>query len=560
MTTTAEAIVQTMIDAGVKRVFTLPGLGVSRTLDRFFDRQDEIDVLLCRTEIVASVMAQVTGRLTGKPGIFMGQGPFASTLGAFGIMEAHMSGSPMVILTDDSDYSGYGQYGVYQGMTGEYGTADVKGALKGITKYCCYATEPTEAVYGLQMAFKHASLPRTGPAALIMKSGIVRQEIDETAGPRLYPIDGYLKYTPQQVDRGAIRQLADLIDNAAQPVFVVGNGVLAANAQAAIAALAGDAGIAVATSYNAKGAIDETAPYAVGMMGNWGCKTANKMVEAADLVVMVGASMGPDYTKFRDPKMIRPGDQTLVQIDIDPRNAGWVYPVDLAITADAADALGVLAEIGLDASAAEKRLDGIAKVQKANGYGEFPEMTARQGSVHPVDIVKALQRFIGPDDYLTLDAGANRIFTTALLRMTAPGQLLASGGIGGMGWGAPAAAAAKLVHPGKRVTNLSGDGGFGISLQTLSACAQNDIDATFVISNNQGLGMVRDNLGDKVIGANYDNLDFAKIAEGFGCRGMTVTHPDEMLDALEESHSDGRATVINVVVDPEANYIPVMDP
>lgn len=560
MTTTAEAIVQTMIDAGVKRVFTLPGLGVSRTLDRFFDRQDEIDVLLCRTEIVASVMAQVTGRLTGKPGIFMGQGPFASTLGAFGIMEAHMSGSPMVILTDDSEYSGYGQYGVYQGMTGEYGAADVKGALKGITKYCCYATDPTEAVYGLQMAFKHASLPRTGPAALIMKSGIVRQEIDETVGPRLYPIDGYLKYTPQKVDRDAIQQLASLIDKAKQPVFVAGNGVLAANAQSAIGKLAGDAGIAVATSYNAKGAVDETAPYAAGMMGNWGCKTANKMVEAADLVVMVGASMGPDYTKFRDPKMIRPGDQTLVQIDVDPRNAGWVYPVDLAITADAADALGVLAEIGLGTKDTEKRLAGIAKVQKANGYGEFPELTARQGSVHPVDIVKALQAFIGPDDYLTLDAGANRIFTTVLLRMTAPGQLLASGGIGGMGWGAPAAAAAKLVHPGKRVTNISGDGGFGISLQTLSACAQNDIDATFVISNNQGLGMVRDNLGDKVIGANYDNLDFAKIAEGFGCRGMTVTHPDEMLDALEESHKDGGATVINVVVDPEANYIPVMDP
>jgi acetolactate synthase-1/2/3 large subunit len=126
MTTTAEAIVQTMIDAGVKRIFTLPGLGVSRTLDKFFDRQDEIEVLLCRTEMIASVMAQTTGRLTGKPGVFMGQGPFASSLGAFGIMEAHMSGSPMVILTDDSDYDGYGQYGIYQGMTGEYGGSDVK--------------------------------------------------------------------------------------------------------------------------------------------------------------------------------------------------------------------------------------------------------------------------------------------------------------------------------------------------------------------------------------------------------------------------------------------------
>lgn len=559
MPTTAETIVQTMIDAGVKRIFTLPGLGVSRTLDKFFDRQDEIEVLLCRSELIASVMAQTTGRLTGKPGVFMGQGPFASSLGAFGIMEAHMSGSPMVILTDDSDYDGYGQYGIYQGMTGEYGGSDVKSALKGITKYCCYATDPTEAIYGLQMAFKHASLPRTGPAAMIMKSGIVRQEIPDTR-PLLYPIGGYLEYTPQKVDPDAIQKLAALINKAKQPVFVVGNGVLAANANHTVALLADAAGIAVATSYNAKGAVDETSDFAVGMMGNWGCKTANKMVEAADLVVMIGASMGPDYTKFRDPKMIRPGDQTLVQIDVDPRNAGWVYPVDLAITADAADALNVLSAIGLEDQNRKQRLQGIAKIQKENGYGVFPEMTARQGYVHPVDIVKAFQTFLGPDDYLTLDAGANRIFTTALLRMAAPGHLLVSGGLGGMGWGAPAAAATKLVHPGSRVTNFSGDGGFGISLQTLSACAQNDIDATFVISNNQGLGMVRDNLGDKVTGANYDNLDFAKIAEGFGCRGMTVTHPDEMLDALEESHKDGGATVINVVVDPEANYIPVMDP
>jgi len=559
MPTTAETIVQTMIDAGVKRIFTLPGLGVSRTLDKFFDRQDEIEVLLCRSELIASVMAQTTGRLTGKPGVFMGQGPFASSLGAFGIMEAHMSGSPMVILTDDSDYDGYGQYGIYQGMTGEYGGSDVKSALKGITKYCCYATDPTEAIYGLQMAFKHASLPRTGPAAMIMKSGIVRQEIPDTR-PLLYPIGGYLEYTPQKVDPDAIQKLAVLINKAKQPVFVVGNGVLAANANHTVALLADAAGIAVATSYNAKGAVDETSDFAVGMMGNWGCKTANKMVEAADLVVMIGASMGPDYTKFRDPKMIRPGDQTLVQIDVDPRNAGWVYPVDLAITADAADALNVLSAIGLEDQNRKQRLQGIATIQKENGYGVFPEMTARQGYVHPVDIVKAFQTFLGPDDYLTLDAGANRIFTTALLRMAAPGHLLVSGGLGGMGWGAPAAAATKLVHPGSRVTNFSGDGGFGISLQTLSACAQNDIDATFVISNNQGLGMVRDNLGDKVTGANYDNLDFAKIAEGFGCRGMTVTHPDEMLDALEESHKDGGATVINVVVDPEANYIPVMDP
>jgi acetolactate synthase-1/2/3 large subunit len=559
MPKTSQALVQTMIDAGATRAFTLPGLGITWTLDAFHEQKDKFEVILTRTEQIASVMAQVTGRLTGRPGVFMGQGPFAATIGGFGILEAHFSGSPMVILTETSDYDGFGQYGVYQTMTGDYGGADIQSMLKGMTKYCTYATEPQDAVYGLQMAFKHATLPRSGPAAVIMKSSIVRQDVPEDARAKLYPIGGYLAYTPPKVDEDAIQKVAKILNEAKNPAFIAGNGVLAAKAGETLQAIAEKTGAMVATSYNAKGCVDETSDTAVGMLGTWGCKTANRSIASADVIIMVGVSMGPDYTRFRDADMIRPGDQTLIQIDIDPRNAGWVYPVDLAITADAANALDVLNQTKLKTDARDHRVKHIAKIKEENGYNVVPDIPAAQGSVHHVDVVNAFQRFMGPDDYLTLDAGANRIWTTNSLRIKHPGQLVVPGGIGGMGWGPPAAAATKLVHPGKRVTSLAGDGGFSTSMQVLSTCIQQNLSIVFVVSNNQGLGMVRDNTGDNHIAVDFENVDFAKIAEGFGCRGITVTQPDQICDALEEAHRAGGPVVIDVCVDPEASHHLAMD-
>lgn len=559
MVKTNEAVVRTLIDCGVKRAFTLPGLGVTWTLPAFHDAKDEFDVVLCRNEWIASIMAQVAGRLTGAPSVLMGQGPWVCTMGSIGILEAHFSGSPMVVLTETSDYDGYGQMGCYQTMTGDYGGADAMAALKPITKYCTYATSPEEAVYGVQMAVKHASLPRTGPAAVVMKTPIIRQEIAEPAKPKLYPSGGYLSYTPPRPDRSAVERLAQMINAAERPVIVAGNGVSASGAGEALQALAEATGVMVVTSYNAKGVVAETSEICAGMLGTWGHRAANRVLAAADLVVALGASLGPDYTRFRDPDLIRPGDQTIVQIDIDPRNAGWVYPVDLAVTGDVGDVLAMLEEIGLDKGRAAARAEAGMSLKTRHGYFELPSGRAKQGAVHHSDVVRGLQDFLGPDDMLTLDAGAQRIWATFGLRMPYPGQLVVPGGTGVMGWGAPAAAAAKLVRPEKRVTCLAGDGGFMMTLQVLPTAVQQELDTVYLVSNNAGLGMVRDNLGEKRIAVDFTDVDFAKVAEGMGAKGLSVFKPDEIGDALREAHAMGGPVVIDVKVDPDASHAEAVD-
>ena len=559
MPKTSERVVETLIEGGVTRAFTLPGLGITWSLPAFRENQDALDVVLCRSEWIASVMAQVHGRLTGRPAVLMGQGPWITTIGGMGILEAHFAGTPMVVLTETSDYDGYGQMGVYQTMTGDFNGADAMASLKPITKYCTYATSPAEAVYGAQMAIKHALLPRKGPAAVVMKTPIIRSELDNPSKPVLYPIDGYLAYTPARPDQAAVATLAERIRQSQRPVIVAGNGVVASECGPALQSLAERAGIAVATSYNAKGVIAEASDISVGMLGTWGAPTANRAVARADLVVMIGASMGPDYTRFRDSDLIRPGDQALVQVDVDPRNAAWVYPVDLAITADAADLIAELEKHDLGAAQVAERKASIAKLQSETGFGKLPQISVAQGTVHHVDLVAAVQGMLGPDDLITLDAGANRIWATYGLRTTHAGQLLVPGGTGAMGWGTAAAVAAKLTLPHKRVTALTGDGGFAMTMQAISTAVQRNLDVVFLVSNNAGLGMVRDNLGDNRYAVDFAECDFARIAEGFGARGLTVTHPDQVRSALDEAHRMGGAVVIDAKVDPDASHHGAVD-
>ncbi len=556
---TYQYLVDTMISAGVQRVFTLPGLGITWSLPGFFERREQLDVILARSEQVASVMAQVTGRLTGRPGVFMGQGPWVSTTGSFGILEAYFSGSPMLVLTETSDYDGYGQYGVYQTMTGDYGAADIQASLKAITKYCTYATEPEAAVYGLQMAFKHAATPRMGPAAVILKTTIIKQEMPSPPRPRLYPPQGYWRYTPPRADPEAMRALAEHLDQFQFPVLVAGKGVYDARCGAQLQALAEHLGCAVVTSYNGKGVIDELSPVAAGMLGTWGNKTANRMLAAADLVVILGASMAPDYTRFRDPQMIRPGKQKIVQVDIDPHNAGWVYPVDLAITGDVAEVIQFLLELDLPAPGRRERLHKIERIRQDSGYHSPPLLPAAPGSLHHTEVVAAVQKFLQPEDIISLDAGSNRIWHTHGLRVRSPNQLLIPGGAGGMGWGGPAAAAAKLALPHRRVTCLAGDGGFMMTIDVVATCVQYALPVVFVVSNNSGLGMVRDNMGPKRIAVDFGQVDFAKTAEGLGAGGMSVDSRSGLEDALAEAHRQEGPVVIDVKVDPEASYLPAAD-
>lgn len=229
MSKASEKICDVLIEAGIDHVFGIPGGGTIPIWDALYDRQDKIKVVLCRHEQAAACMADAYGRMTGKPGVLMGQGAFIASSGAFGILEAYLCNTPMLVLTDTSDM-GFSQHASYQSGTGEYGSFDIAGILRSMSKFTTCAMTPEEAVQGVQFAIKHATTGRTGPACVIMRSKAVTGQVNMERFPLIRPTAGYLREAAAVPPSSEVSKAADLILAARKPAIIAGNGVHLAKA------------------------------------------------------------------------------------------------------------------------------------------------------------------------------------------------------------------------------------------------------------------------------------------------------------------------------------------
>ena len=179
--------------AGIEYVFGLPGGCADFLMEQIYKNDIGINVITANHEGSASFMADMHGRMTRKPAVLIGQGPFIASNGALGIMEAYHAGVPMVIITETSDYHGNAMQAVYQSATGEYGTLDIRNMFKGMCKYVGYATTPYEAVYSTQLAVKHAISGRPGPTCVIVRYNVMTSVVDdEELQVTLYPLEAYI--------------------------------------------------------------------------------------------------------------------------------------------------------------------------------------------------------------------------------------------------------------------------------------------------------------------------------------------------------------------------------
>ena len=322
----SEKIIDVLIEAGVDYVFGIPGGGTIPVWDALYGR-DQVKAVLVRHEQAAACMADAYGRLTGKPSVLMGQGAFIASNGAFGILESYLYGSPMVIITDTSD-SGLSQHGNYQSATGEYGSFDIVNMMRGMTKFTTYAVTPEEAVHGVQLAIKHSITGRPGPACVVMRSTAPTGEFNAARNPHVHPTAGYLKTSQSIPLPDDIKKASQAILSAQKTAILAGSGVIASRAYDELKDLAELLGMPVATSYRGKSAFPEVHPLALGMIGTFGQRVANETIAAADLLLIAGCRLSPSDTKFENPNLIDPTKQKIIQIDIDPRNIGWAFPVE----------------------------------------------------------------------------------------------------------------------------------------------------------------------------------------------------------------------------------------
>jgi acetolactate synthase-1/2/3 large subunit len=543
----ASALVARVLEeAGIEMVFGISGGHTGRIVSGLSKYQNSIRTVLVREESLGGVMAEIYGRLTRRPGVLLGQGPWVLGNGLLGTIEAHLSSSPMLLLTDFSDAPRFTLHAPYQQATGDWGSWDARRAFSGVTKHVMQAHDPIGAVQATQLAIKHALAGQPGPVAVLFAHDSLAGSVGPDSQPTLYPTRYYLPSAPPPADPAQVEAAAKAILSAQKPVVIAGNGVRIAQAYEQLRRLVEAAGLPVATTAAGKGCFAETHPLALGVFGTFGTEAGNACVAEADLVLVVGSKLSPSDTAWENRALLDPVRQTFVQIEIEPRNASWNYPAEHVLIGDAAAVLGQLIEaVGSPGTGRRQQTElRVAAHRERHGYFNDRAYFADDVPILPQRAIGELARNLPEDAIVTCDAGENRIMMTHFYQTKSAEGFLQAAGSGPMGFAIPAALGAKLVHPDRPVVAVCGDGGFAMTMNGLMTAVEQDIPIITVVFNNNALGWVLHGSGP--FAAEFNDWDHAAIARALGCRGVRVEEPAGLKPALQDALATRQPSVIDV--------------
>ncbi len=553
--TPANALVARVLEeAGIEMVFGISGGHTGRIVSGLSQYQNSVRTVLVREESLGGVMAEVYGRLTRRPGVLLGQGPWVLGNGLLGTIEAHLSSSPMLLLTDFSDAPRFSLHAPYQQATGDWGSWDARRAFSGVTKHVMQAHDPIAAVQATQLAIKHALAGQPGPVAVLYSHDSLAGSVGPDSQPMLYPTRHYLPSPPPPAETRQVEAAAAALLAAQRPVLIAGNGVRIAQAYDQLRRLAETAGLPVATTAAGKGCFAETHPLALGVFGTFGTPAANACIGEADLVLVIGSKLSPSDTAWENRALLDPTRQSFVQLDIEPRNASWNYPAEHVLIGDAAIVLDQLID-QVRSRAGDRRQQAERRVgahRERLGYFNDRAYFADDQPILPQRVIGELQRNLPEDAIVTCDAGENRIMMTHFYQTKRQEGFLQAAGSGPMGFGIPAALGAKLVHPDRPVVAVCGDGGFAMTMNGLMTAIEQDIPIVTVVFNNKALGWVLHGSGR--FAAEFNDFNHAEIAKAMGCRGVRVTDPAALGPALREALAARVPAVIDVMTSLEVTF------
>ena len=549
----AERIIDCLVEAGIGHLFGLPGGATMEIYKALYGREDEIKAIVPRDEQAASCMADMYGKLTGKPGVFAGQGGFAGSTGMFGVIEAFLASSPMVVLSELSDADGFVMHGPIQSGAGQYGSFDLANMFRSTTKYTTVAHYPREAVLGVQLALKHATAGRPGPTACLFRANTLREPVSDNGLPEIHDTRRLLNPAKTRPPDGALDAAAEILLAAERPVIVAGNGVRIAGAFDELQAMAELLGAPVVTSILGKSAIAETHELAAGPIGYTGLPLANDTLGMADTVLVVGCRLKPQETCFEHPKLLDPNRQRIVQIDVEPRNVSWTMPAEVALVGDADLTLALLRERlagRVDDAAVAARRKGFAEMKTARNFFSDPMLASENVPIAPQRLVAEIQSAVPDEAIICSDAGSNRHWMNHFFQTKRANNYYGSGGLGGVSWSLPATLAAKIIEPERPAIGVCGDGGFAMQMHVLLTAVQYGAAPVYVVMNNSRLGMTAEGMGNRSIGNEFPDTNYATIAGALGAWSEQVTQPGDIAEAIRAALAQDRPAVIDVVIDP----------
>ncbi len=528
-----EILVEQLKLHGVERVFSVPGESFLAALDGLHD--SGIANIVCRHEGGAAMMAEATGKLTGRPGIaFVTRGPGATNASA-GVHIARQDSTPMILFV--------GQIARNHRDREAFQEVNYRAFFGPLAKWAAEVEDTARLPEYINRAFHVAQSGRPGPVVLALPEDMLS---DRCGVPALAPT-APSRAAVGQPDIDAI--LASLAQ-AERPLMILGGSDWSAEAAENARRFAEAHDLPVAVTFRRQGHFDNRAPHYAGDLGVGMNPKLGARLRAADLLLVLGARLGDTTTDGYE--LIDPADpeRSIIHVHPDPDLPGSVYRTDHAITARAPDVIAALAA----AQAGSGGTGGHAEAARKD-YEDWQRPKETPGAVKMERIIGWLSDNLPEDAILTNGAGNYAAFLHRYFRFKRHGTQVAPTS-GSMGYGFPAAIAAKLAHPDRPVVCLAGDGCFQMTLNEMSTARPHGANVIVIVANNGQYGTIRmhqeRHYPGRVSGTELFNPDFAALARAYGGHGETVERTEDFAGAFARAEASGLPAVIELKLDPEA--------
>ncbi|MFB0492129.1 acetolactate synthase-1/2/3 large subunit [Methylobacterium sp. OAE515] len=529
--TGAQVLVDQLLAQGVERVTCVPGESYLSVLDAL--RDSGIDVLVCRQEGGAAIMAEAAGKLTGRPGIcFVTRGPGATNASA-GVHIARQDSTPMILFV--------GQIARRMRDREAFQEIDYRQMFGGVAKWAVEIDDAARIPEILARAFRVALQGRPGPVVIALPEDMLDDVVAATDAPRVAP-------TEPAPSPGDAQRLRTMLAEARRPVALLGGSRWTAGAVAAFAAWAERHDIPVAVSFRRAQLFPADHPNFAGELGIGPNPALLARIKEADLLLMVGGRLSEMPAQSYGLLGIPDPGLPLVHVHPDAAELGRVYQPALAIEATPGTFCAALPDF---AATGQGR---AAEAHAAySAWSETPE--PKPGAFQYGQAITWLRERLPPDAVICNGAGNFATWVHRYYRFRAFGTQLAPTS-GSMGYGLPAAVMAKRSAPERIVVALAGDGDVMMTVQEFATAVQYGIAVVVVVLDNGMYGTIRMHqereYPGRVSATELRNPDFAALARACGGHGERVEHTEAFAPAFERSLASGLPAMIHCLVDPEA--------